>query len=197
MPTDATVNVKNIYDRPLRINALDSEVRPGQTFTLTQDQVNGSDIRGALAKGYLEIVSSARPTSEDGESDIRVGNLFKEEKEVTALDLDDDPTFLETNEEAVDPGVIDTPTPDPILKDDIPDPKKASVIWNPNREPVAHTRTSMQAVTVNKKEADLSETNVDVGEISFVDTEMDEARRASHPILKNKPTEVSNGIDFV
>jgi hypothetical protein len=200
MPTDAVIKVKNIYDRSLRINALDSEVRPGQTFTLTQDQINGSDIRGALAKGYLEIISSARPISEDGESEVRVGNLF-EEKKLASPPTQEETPFLETNEEVVDPAVIDTPTPNPVGKDDIPDPKKASIIWNPNKDPIAHTRTAMHAIAANKGEDSFdilsSETNVEVGDISFVDAELDEKRRASHPVLKNKPAEVSDGIDFV
>lgn len=199
LPTDTSVNVKNIYDRPLRINCLnDEEVRSGQVFTLTEDQVNSSDIRGALAKGYLKILSSARPSpADEGESDIKVGNLFKEEpEEMFKLDISEDD--LETNEEAVDPGVIESNDPEPVTKKDIDDPKGKTVIWNPNRDPIAHTRTGMDAISSDKNGEILPlETNVEIGDIQFVDAELDKERRESHPVLKNKPLEETGDLDFL
>jgi len=198
LPTDTSVNVKNVYDRSIRINCLNNEVRPGQVFTLTEDQINSSDIRGALAKGFLKIVSSARPVASDSsESDVKVGNLFDEEEQAYVREEDHD-DILETNEEVVDPSVIDSDTPDPITKQDIDDPKGKTVIWNPNRDPIAHTRTGMDAIAADKSgEIEAIETNVDIGDITFVDEKMDQERRESHPILKDKPAEESDGLDFL
>lgn len=195
----SSIKVKNIYDRDIRINALEDEVRPGQTFTLTEDQVNSADIRGALAKGLLEIVSSARPAKEEGETNVRVGDLFGEEvKEMPALALEGTPRYLETNEEVLDPGVINVPDPKPVEKGDVPDPKGKTVIWNPTHAPVAHTKTQMEAISVGKEGvSELIESNVDVSDISFVDAELDQQRKDSHPILKDQPDTNNDGLDFL
>lgn len=200
-PTDTSINVKNVYDRPLSINCLNTDVRTGQVFALTEKQINSSDIRGALAKGYLKIVSSTRPTSSDEEeSNVKVGNLFKEEpKEID--EPDDAPevsNILETNEEVTDPGIIESDNPEPVTNKDIDDPKGKSVIWNPNKDPIAHTRTGMNVIAADKTgEIEAIETNVEIGEISFVDSELDKERRESHPILKDKPVEEPDGLDFL
>ncbi len=196
------IKCKNIYDRPLRINALNGEVRPGETFSLTDDQINGPDIRGALAKGMMEIVSSAKSTEID-ESDVRVGNIFKAslkapeaEPELRYIETESD--HLETNEEVTDPGVIESDDPRPVEKEDIPDPQVNAVVWNPNRDPVAHTRNSMKAVTADKSgNVEMIETNVEVGDLKFVDQELDEKRREAHPVLKDKPVNTADGIDFL
>lgn len=196
----SSIKIRNIYDRAIRINALEDEVRPGQTFTLTEDQVNSADIRGALAKGLLEIVSSARPAKEAEETDVRIGNMFGEDetKEMPAPDLDETPRYLETNEEALDPGVINVPNPKPVEKKDIPDPKGKTVIWNPTHDPVAHSKTQMEAISVGKEgTSELIESNVDVSDISFVDAELDQQKKDSHPILKDKPDTKDGEIDFL
>lgn len=193
----SSIKVKNIYDRDIRINALEDEIRPGQTFTLTEDQVNSADIRGALAKGLLEIVSSARPAKEEEETDVRVGNLFGEVEEMPTTEIDTS-RYLETNEEVLDPGIIDVPNPKPIEKSDIPDPKGKTVIWNPTHAPVAHTKTQMEAVSIGKEGTkELIESNVDVSDISFVDAELDQQRKDSHPILKDQPDTKNDGLDFL
>ena len=196
----SAIKIKNIYDRAIRINALEDEVRPGQTFTLTEDQVNSADIRGALAKGLLEIVSSARPAKEEEETDVRVGNLFSETEEKPAMEMEVEgtPRYLETNEEALDPGVIDVPNPKPVEKGDIPDPKGKTVIWNPTHAPVAHAKTQMEAISIGKEgNPELIESSVDVSDITFVDAELDQQRKDSHPILKDKPDTKTDGIDFL
>ncbi len=187
------IQVKNVYDRPLRINLIDGEIRPGQTFALSEDQINTSDIRGALAKGFLEIVSSVR-TKESEESDIKIGNLFSEEP----IKAEETPR-LETNEEAVNPSVIDTEDPKPIEADDIDDPKGQSIVWNPNKEYIAQTPNQMKSVIADGsgETSPLAETAVDVSDISFVDEELDQKRRDSHPILKNTTVEPNDGIDFL
>ncbi len=201
MPNDTSVNVKNIYDRPLRLNCLNDEVRPGQVFSLTADQVNSSDIRGALAKGYLEIISSARPIKDSEESNVRVGNLFNEKEESEEEETETE--YLETNEELTNPktiNIIDTETPDPIKNDDIQDPKGESIIWNPNRDPITHTKTSMKSKSTKKSTKSTKstdETNVEIGDISFVDAELDQERRETHPILKDQPKKEEDGIDFL
>lgn len=193
----SAIKLRNIYDRSIRINALEDEVRSGQTFTLSEDQVNSADIRGALAKGLLEIVSSARVAKETNESTVRVGNIFDAE-ENAMVNLGETPRYLETNEEALEPGVINTENPKPVEKSDIPDPKRRSVIWNPTRDPIAHAKTQMEAVSMGKEGiSDVIESNVDVSEISFVDAELDQQRKQSHPILKNKPDTQEDGIDFL
>lgn len=190
------IKLRNIYDRDIRINALEDEVRPGQTFTLSEDQVQNADIRGALAKGLLEIVSSVRTSQEMDESSVRVGNIFKESADITPSD--DTPRYLETNEEALEPNVIDTEDPRPVRKEDIPDPKGKTVIWNPTHDPVTHTKTQMEAISVSKEGiSSILESNVDVSEISFVDAELDQQRKDSHPILKDKPNDQTDGIDFL
>ena len=141
------IQIKNVYDRPLNINIIGGEVRPGQTFTLSSDQVNTSDIRGALAKGYLEIVSSVK-FKDSEESDIKVGNLFKEEP--LAPILEEKSVHLETNEEVVNPSVIDTEDPKPITSKDIDDPKKSSVVWNTNKDKIIQTPNQMRAVRENE-----------------------------------------------
>lgn len=195
MPNETSVNVKNIYDRPILINCLNDEIRVGQVFTLTAAQVNSSDIRGALAKGFIEIISSARPSSDIDESEVRVGNLF-EVKNMEPAEETEKTEYLETNEEVSDPGIIDTENPDPINNDDIPDAKGESIIWNPNRDPITHTASTMKSKSA-KKAAQADETNVELGDISFVDADLDEKRRQSHPILKDKPQKDDDGIDFL
>ena len=199
-----SIKVRNIYDRAIRINALEDEVRPGQTFTLTEDQVNSGDIRGALAKGLLEIVSSARITQETDESNVRVGNIFDAEATTQespapapAPDTGDN-RYLETNEEILSPSIIDTDDPRPVEKKDIIDTKGKSVIWNPTHTPVAHTKTQMEAISLGKdEEPEMIESSVDVSDISFVDAELDQKRKDSHPILKDKPDTKDDGIDFL
>lgn len=196
----SAIKLRNIYDRELRINALEDVIRPGQTFTLSEDQVNSGDIRGALAKGYLEIVSSAREAKEMNESNVRVGNMFDENTDNTEVvtDSDETPRYLETNEEILELRVIDTEDPKPIEKKDIPDPKGKTVVWNPTHDPVTHTKTQMEAVSVDKEGVSaLIESSVDVSEISFVDAKLDQERKESHPILKDKPDIKDDGIDFL
>ncbi len=195
----SAIKLRNIYDRSIRVNALDDEVRPGQTFTLSEDQVNSGDIRGALAKGLLEIVSSVRAAPETGELNVRVGNIFNEEdyKQENPTP-DDNPRYLETNEEALAPSVIDTDDPEPVGKDDIPDPKGKTVIWNPTHDPVAHAKTQMEAISIGKEGApEVIESSVDVSDISFVDAELDQQRKNLHPILKDKPDIKDDGLDFL
>lgn len=195
----ASIKLRNIYDRSIHINALDDEIRPGQTFTLPEDKVNSGDIRGALAKGLLEIVSSARTSQKVDESNIRVGNIFEADTQKEEnVAIDETPRYLETNEEAFEPGVINVPDPKPVEKNDIPDPKGKTVIWNPTHDPVAHSKTQMEAISLGKDGPDaVLESNVDVSEISFVDAELDQQRIQAHPILKNKSDTQNDGIDFL
>lgn len=191
------IKLRNIYDRPIRINALEDEVRAGQTFTLPEDQVNSGDIRGALAKGLLEIVSSARVAEEMNESNVRVGNIFKESETQEISEPEGNLRYLETNEELPEPKVIETDNPKPIEKANIPDPKGKTVIWNPTRDPVTHTKTQMEAISIGKDgETETIESNVDVSDISFADVELDQERKHSHPILKNTP-DTKDDIDFL
>lgn len=192
-----SIKVRNIYDRSIRLNAIDGEVRPGETFILSEDQINSADIRGAMAKGLLEIVSSVRSSEDTTESTVRVGNLFSEEEPISQPAKEED--YLETNEEITDPSVIDVPDPQPVEKDGIPDPKGKTVIWNPTHKPVAHAKTQMESVSIDKQgETEVLETNVEISnEISFVDEKMDAERRKAHPILKDKPLEDDDGIDFL
>lgn len=201
-----SIKLKNIYDRSIRINALDDEVRPGQTFTLTEDQVNSGDIRGALAKGMIEIVSSAKPVNKVDESNVRVGNIFGEVSEERAPETEsseiEDGRYLETNEEIFSPGVINDPNPKPVEKEDVPDPKGKTVIWNPTRDPLSHTKTKtqMEAVSMNNEGISESiESNVDISDITFVDEELQKERIQAHPILKDKPegSGIDDGIDFL
>lgn len=195
----SSIKLRNIYDREILINSLGDKIRPQQTFTLSEDQVNNADIRGALAKGYLEIVSSAKPGNPIEETNVRVGNIFDADSD-SPLVLGDTPRYLETNEEALDPGVIDTPDPKPVEKTDIHDPKKKSVIWNPTNDPIAHakTQTQMEAISLSKEgKAENIESSVDVSDIKFVDEELDQQRKQSHPILKDKPDNKNDGIDFL
>jgi len=204
--SSSAIKLRNIYDRSIRINALGDEVRSGQTFTLTENQVNSADIRGALAKGMLEIVSSARVAQDMNESDVKVGTIFKDEPEtpsnVTETPDDDDsqsPKYLETNEEISESGVINTENPKPVEKYDVPDPKKKSVVWNPTHDPVAHTtKKQMQAISANRTgTSDVVESNVDISEIDFVDHKLDQDRKESHPVLKDKPDAIDDEIDFL
>ncbi len=200
------IRLKNIYNRPISINALDSEVRPGDVFTLTAEQVNNSDIRSAIAKGLVEVVSSVQ-TTKGTEATVKVGDVFGEKKSAQTKKTE---PVLETNEELGEPkivestkvvdsptNIIDTETPDPIRNKDIPDPKKQSIVWNPNKDPVAHTTSKMDSISMDN-DGPIAETNVDIGDISFVDDELDAKRRESHPVLKNKPQESkSDDLDFI
>jgi len=203
-----SIKIRNIYDRAIHINDLQSEVQPGQIFTLTENQVNSKGIRGALAKGLLEIVSSARITQGTDESNVRVGNIFDADTEETqenpAPSIGNNPLYLETNEEAPEPKVIedtrviDTDDPKPVEKKDIYDPKGKTVIWNPTHDPVTHTKTQMKSISISEDGVqETIESDVDVSDISFVDAELDQKRKQSHPILKNKPDTKNDGIDFL
>jgi hypothetical protein len=197
-----SLKLRNIYHRAIRINALDGEVAPGQQFILTEDQISSSDIRAALAKGLIEIVSSARANVIE-EATVKIGNIFKEKKTETELEapIGD---FLETNEEASVPKVIETPdvsskvinteTPDPIEKTDIKDPKRKTVVWNPNRDPIAHTRTGMDAVTADG--GDQNAVNIS-SEVNFVDQKLEAERISKHPVLKAVPQSNNEEIEFI
>ncbi len=202
------INLKNIHNRAIAINALSADVRPGETFKLTEEQINNGDIRAALAKGLIQIMSSVR-VQQGGETSVDIGDVFKETKpKQNDKDLGkvtDD--YLETNEELKTlrvvemKNVIDTETPDPVSPNDIEDPKGEAVVWNPNKDPVAHTPSKMSSVSISKdseKHSPLAEENVDIDNIVFVDKEMDKTKRASHPKLKDRPEDENNDeIDFV
>lgn len=216
---ETIVQLRNIFDKSITINAIDSDVRPGQTFGLSEDLVNNADIQGALAKGILEIVSTIRSEEPDTETSIEVGGIFKEEtpgpipqmqQEISiprGLDISDDlgsvpDNVLETNEELSVPNVIEVENPDPIRKSDVPDPKGKTIVWNPNRDPIPHTQSQMDAIGARTGEigndSPLVETDINVSdEISFVDKEADAERLESHPILKDQPKKVDDGLDFV
>jgi len=201
------ITLKNIYDRSIHLNALEAEIRPGQTFTLTEDQMNSADIRGALAKGMIDVISSAR-TASISEGNVNIGKLFEdaEDKKVISKVTEEESEektidYLETNEEASEPKEIkDSSTmfheppsitsenPKPVNTKDIPDPKRKSVIWNPNADPVPHTRTGMNKMSAGEK------VGKDQDKISFVDKELEEERIKSHPKLKDK--EISQDVDL-
>jgi len=218
--SDTIVELRNIYDRSITINAIDSDVRPGQTFGISEELINNADIQGALAKGMLEIVSTIRSSESDMESDIEIGGLFDEaipgpippiREEASILEYKTDDDMLETNDELNSPNVIeeepaniiDNEDPDPVTKLDVPDPKKKSVVWNPNKDPIPHTRNKMDSVGARKGEIGevdpLIESDVNLGdEISFVDNEQDKQKQESHPILKDKPQKDNNDeLDFI
>ena len=221
------VELKNIFDRSITINALSSDVRPGETFTLTKEQVNNGDIRAALGKGMIKIMSSVVKSKPEGEATVKVGDLFSEDSgevsEERNIDFEDDidtiggaEDYLETNEEASIPtvvdvaeelnvktvemtNVIDTENPDPVSGSE-DDPKGKSIVWNPNKDPVVGTRGKMDAISVSKdgvEHSPMSEGNVDVEDINFVDQELEAKRRSSHPKLKDKPVENNNELDFI
>ncbi len=211
---ETIVEMRNIFDKVITINAIDSDVRPGQTFGISEELLNNADIQGALAKGILEIVSSGRDYELYSETEVKVGELFEEAPQTPAraqqqeisiprgLDIEEAPAFLETNEEVGAPNIIDEPEPDPIQKADIPDPKGKTVVWNPNRDPIPHTKSQMDAIDARTGEigdpGPLVEADVNISdEISFVDGEMDSERIDKHPILKDKPVQEDNGLDFI
>jgi len=202
------IRIKNIYDRTLTVNSLNNEeIQPGQIFTLPENDVNNADIRSALAKGMLQIVSSVRPTQDVTEGSVRIGNLFAEDKQTPPQPEESEnkeppqapppapekniQPRLETNEEVVNPSVINDESPSPVSKKDISDPKKASVIWNPTNDPIAHTRSSMEFISTSDKNQE------DHEDVTFVDKEQESTRKESHPILKNKIGDERDGIDFL
>ncbi len=211
---ETIVQLRNTFDRSITINAIDSDVRPGQTFGLSEDLINNADIQGALAKGMLEIVSTIRAPEQNTETSVEVGGLFKEEvpgpippmhQEVISiprgLDVSED-NILETNEELSVPNVIEEENPDPIRKSDIPDPKGKTVVWNPNKDPIPHTQSQMDSIDARAGEigdhSPMAETDIHISdEISFVDEELESKRRESHPVLKNKPEKSDDGLDFI
>jgi len=218
------IKLKNILERSITVNALEANIRPGETFTLTEEQVNQGDIRAALSKGMFKIISSvkAQPIKE---TTVKIGDPFTENKEnikeadtIQNLDMldtvgkDKEDNYLETNEEASIPtiedseiktvemkNIIDTENPKPV-SGTINDPKRKSVVWNPNKDPVVETLGKMDSVSVSKdskEHSPISEENVNIPDIMFVDQEMDAKKRASHPKLKNNPSENNNELDFV
>ena len=211
------IKLKNIHNRPIAINALTADVRPGDTFNLSEEQINNGDIRAALAKGMIEIVSSVR-VQEGKETSVKIGDIFKTDKkdeEGILETISSDESYLETNEELPAPktvkaprtkskiveikNVIDTEDPDPVSNQDIQDPKKEAIVWNPNKEPIAHTTTKMKSVSVSKEgitDGPIAKDDVS-DDISFVDKEVEEERKASHPKLKDQPSENNNELDFV
>lgn len=215
--SETIVQLRNIFDRSIAINAIESEVRPGQTFGLSEDIVNTPDIQGALAKGMLEVVSSGRSFDSDEETEVKVGGLFEEEKPgpippmhktisiprgLDIPEIPDIPDALETNEELSVHNIVDEENPPPIRKSDIPDPKGKTVVWNPNKDPIPHTQSQMDNVDARTGEignhSPIAETDLNISEeISFVDSEMDSKKRESHPILKDVEEKSNDGLDFV
>lgn len=197
------IQLRNLHDKAISLNALTAPVNPGAIFTLPEEEMNTPGIQGALAKGMLEVVSRVQPQPLIEEATIQIDDVFADDTDVSHADDSVPMDMFETNEEANKPvvidSVIDTPNPDPIEPKDIPDPKKKSVVWNPNKERLAHTQTHMDSVTAHKtSKTTQKEKSVDVSEISFVDEELDEQRRQSHPILKDGgPPNNNNEIEFI
>ena len=218
LDVNKTVMLRNIYDRIIRINLLDSEIRPKQSFILTNEQVNSSEIRGALAKGLIEIVSSAVVKETGRETDVFIGDIFKDkpttEKETAATTKsetkkasvlekkvakpDETTIILDTNEEVTNPKVIEPPPKKhsfPPKKKET-DPKKKTVVWNPQNDPIPHTRTSMDFISANKEGTHTEVEKVEASEIKFVDKEIQEKRIQSNSALKNKQVP-GDDIDFI
>lgn len=203
------ITLRSIYDRSITLNDISSEIRPGSTFILPEDRVAALDIQNALAKGMIEIVSSSTPVKpEKTEVELKdpfenLDSEFSEPMSGTegvSVDPELDTDFLETNEEIEIHNVIDTEKPAPVQENDIDDPKRKTIVWNPNKDPLPHTKTAMDAIGVqNKEEHSPISDSVDVGDISFVDDELDESRIKSHPVLKDQDitSGETNDLNFI
>ncbi len=195
------VTLRNIFDREIAVSTLETTVRPGATFSISEEHLNREDIRAALAKGMFEIISTTDKRAILTETAINIdaeGNISESESDVhtgMVIDMNEDNgnDTLETNEELGTPkvvemrNVIDVENPPPVQPSDVPDPKKQSIVWNPNKDPIRHSSGSEPFV----------ESDGSPDEISFVDKEVESQKRESHPLLKDVPLEKNDDQEFI
>lgn len=241
--TARVMKCKNIYHRAVAITSLNTSVKPGQIFHLSEDQLNTDEMRKALAANIIQtlgIVGGSNDTGDEGyvsltkpQTPTDSGSVALEEPKPEAKKSKgkgkkaiqeaegsvkvSEIIELETNSEMATPRrVIESDNPDPVTKEEINDPKKGSVIWNPTNSPISNT---MQNVSVQeemkesepepdprkasmvwdfaKKEVKIVENKQEVKPLGFVDQEQQEIRSKSHPKLQNKPAPQNSEIKFV
>ena len=226
-----TVKCKNIYNRPVMIACLGTAISPGKQFFLTEEQLGQDDIRKSIQIGMIKVLSVMGGKEEDEEGHISLGtetNEPAETEEVPAkkkvkkepegnLKVEMKPE-LETNVEIVTPKkVIDEDNPPPITKEDMKDPKKKSVVWNPTNRPISNEMSEVETKEEfkeakpdedprkssltwdfnNKKAKFVEPPKQEEKTIGFVDKEQEAKRIEEHPKLKDQPPPNNEEIKFV
>lgn len=195
---DRIVKCKNVYSRSITMNEIDMEIKPGQTFTLKESQLDQSDLRAAIGKGLIEVIeaSSGSDYSESVFSMSGIADDLPEESEQEDdIDMSGSQQKLvdsvqghqsfETNEEIMSPtNVIDTEKPDPINvnKTDEGMPTKG-VVWNPTGRKVIQQMTGAVVSTGDSAHV-MTKTSSSQGNIK-------EALH-SHPVENNTEVEAQS-----
>lgn len=225
-----TVKCKNIYNRPVMIACLGTAINPGSHFFLTEEQLGQDDIRKSIQVGMIKVVSVTGGKEEDEEGHISLGgeetDTEPETPEVPKKKVKKEPEGnlkiemkpeLETNAEIATPKkVVDNDNPPPITKEDVKDPKKKSVVWNPTNRPILNEMSEVETKEEfkepkpdedprkssltwdfnNKKAKFVEPKNQEEKVIGFVDKEQEAKRIEEHPKLKDQPPQ-NQEVKFV
>lgn len=175
-----TVELTNIYDRTITLNMVSGDILPYMNFTILEDNLHHPDIKAALAKGMIKLTSSVH-TRHVPEATVNVGNMLEDVSTVESEGMD-------TNEEiSISESIDENETSQSMTKND---PKGESVVWNPNREPVARTATSTKAVSRFDEKLAFVDKDTKIKKdddgILFADKKIELERIMAHPVLKNK-----------
>lgn len=204
LDSERKIKCRNEYERPITMNMFNFPIKPGQEFALTEKELNGQDIKSAVAKGYIKIleaktskVSSTKTSS--NEVVINISEALKQDSK--SRNLRSDHQTLETNEEistptsVVEKGVkmvtakttmIDDPNPLPVKA---PDTKRNTIVWNPSKNKATNTMSSNDVVFIDNKP--------ESPDLTFVDQEQEEDRIKTHPKLKDTPLVIESDPEFV
>lgn len=158
------VMCRNAHPRPLGLPNFAHEIAPNAQFQVKESDLSKPDIKAAIARGIIKIVGASDSTAPTEKkisfADLAKGKKAEgkktEEKPTRNLtpaqqslldaqkkqairdqqlkELRQAQQKLDTNEEAPVPKIIDDDHPNPVRKQDNPDPRKKSVIWNPTGE---------------------------------------------------------------
>lgn len=210
---DRMITCVNNYHRPISVSQNSKEIRPGQTFVLSEKDMDTPAIRTAVSKKMIVPLGVANGDN-DGSSEGRV--YVKKRLEGVALTEEVLPplpgdTFdevqdkegvvkvsLDTNEE------LSAPT---VIKDD------RGIVWNKTVEVAGPSDAYDELPTsVNPNDGDPKRSSVIVDpnktrlnsyisqkeqNITFVDQTYLKEKIAAHPKLKNKPVQEDEGTVLI
>jgi hypothetical protein len=240
---DRMIRCKNIYGRPISIPSFQDEIKNGQVFTVQESMLQQDSFRRALAAHMIQVLDVVGGTKALEEGSVDLASVEAEEAPKTeteqkktkpskkkkigegegAVKLDkkqfESEAQLETNAELPTPNkVIDVPNPEPITKDDIGDPKKNTVVWNPSNNPIINELNNQDSPEVEElKTTEVKDPrkcsvvwNPTKGkpdiirpkegedpEPSFVDKEQEQQNIGKHPKMAKKDLPNNQEINFV
>ena len=135
----------NNSQRSITLPNRTGSIQPNHKFTLSELEINSSDIKEAIGVEIIKIVKQIGISGESSEGKISlIEKLESESTESTDVESDarkfiidasksNQINELETNEEISELKTIDEDNPAPIEPKDIPDPKQHTIIYDPKK----------------------------------------------------------------